>query len=152
MNIMRTEHLNLQAQRGAALIVGLILMTVLTVLAISTMRTATVELSMAGNTQYRAKAQALAEAGLADAIAKINNRTLDPDAGLIGWQAFIPARAIDQNADDTYLVEILYRYEGNVPGTSENIVGQYFELKSTGQTAARNARVVLRKGFWKFAD
>ncbi|NND37810.1 MAG: pilus assembly protein PilX, partial [Gammaproteobacteria bacterium] len=38
-------------QRGAALIVGLVLMMVLTILAISTMRTSTLELSMAGNTQ-----------------------------------------------------------------------------------------------------
>jgi hypothetical protein len=28
----------------------------------------------------------------------------------------------------------------------------YFELQSTGMTASRNARVVLRRGFWKYPD
>ncbi|MFQ5635592.1 MAG: PilX N-terminal domain-containing pilus assembly protein, partial [Gammaproteobacteria bacterium] len=58
-------------QSGAALIVGLVLMMVLTILAISTMRTSTLELAMAGNTQYREKARQLAEAGLADALDRI---------------------------------------------------------------------------------
>jgi len=42
-------------QGGAALIVGLVLMMVLTVLAVSTMRTATLELAMSGNAQFREK-------------------------------------------------------------------------------------------------
>src|SRR5690606_2858774 len=55
-NDMSTFKRNLSAhggsrrQRGAALVVGLILLMVLTVLAISGMNTSTLELQMAGNT------------------------------------------------------------------------------------------------------
>src|SRR5512134_3219176 len=51
-------------ENGAALIVGLVLLMVLTVLAISAMRTATLDLTMAGNSQFRENAFQLAESGL----------------------------------------------------------------------------------------
>ena len=49
-------------QRGAALVVGLLLLLVLTILAISGMTTATLELQMAGNRQYQERAFQAAEA------------------------------------------------------------------------------------------
>ena len=49
-------------QRGAVLIISLVLLMVLTILAISTMRTASLGLLMAGNTQYRQNAWQLAQA------------------------------------------------------------------------------------------
>ena len=55
-------------QSGAALIVSLILLMVLTVLAISTMRTASLQLLMAGNVQYRENAYRLAHAGIDAAL------------------------------------------------------------------------------------
>ena len=71
-------------QSGAALIVGLVLMMVLTLLAISTMRTSTLELAMAGNAQYHEQANQLAETGIEDAMSRINNDALTPTP-LIGW-------------------------------------------------------------------
>ena len=148
------------SQRGTALIVSLVLMTVLTILAISTMRTATLELSMAGNTQYKAQALALAEAGLDIAFDQINEGHYDPIAmvgpNADGWTEDILPPGINSIADnegDTFQVDILYRYEGLPPaGNSMNLLAHYFELRSTGRTAARNARVVLRRGFWKYSD
>ncbi len=64
-------------QCGAALIVGLILMMVLTLLAISTMRTSTLELAMAGNAQHHQQAIQLAETGIQDAVNRINSRAQD---------------------------------------------------------------------------
>jgi Tfp pilus assembly protein PilX len=52
------------AQRGAALIVGLVLMLVLTVLGISGMNMATLELTMANNTQAKELAFQAAETGI----------------------------------------------------------------------------------------
>ena len=49
---------------GAALVVGLILLLVLTVLGISGMVTATLELQMAGNVQYQERAFQAAETGI----------------------------------------------------------------------------------------
>lgn len=64
-------------QRGAALIVGLILLLVMTVLAVATMSTANLEVVMASNTQNSQNAFQLAETGLDVNIANLdNNRNL----------------------------------------------------------------------------
>ena len=55
-------------QRGAALVVGLLLLLVLTVLAISGMTTASLELQMAGNEQFQERAFQAADAGIERAI------------------------------------------------------------------------------------
>ena len=57
-------------QDGAALVVGLILMVVITVLAISGMNTATTELAMARNDQSYENAFQAAETGLETALAQ----------------------------------------------------------------------------------
>jgi len=151
------NHSHLPGQRGAALVVGLVLMMVLTILAISTMRTATLELAMAGNTQYREKARQLAEAGIEDAINRINAELYDPVADLPGtWDLGVFAGQLDPDSGDTYSVDIRYLNTGDPPeGGSRGeaaLQAHYFELQSTGRTAARNARSVLRRGFWKYAD
>jgi type IV pilus assembly protein PilX len=56
------------SQRGAALVVGLLLLLVLTLLAISGMNSATLELVMAGNTQYQQNAFQSAENGIEQSI------------------------------------------------------------------------------------
>lgn len=58
----------LQKQNGAALVVGLILLVVITILAISGMNTATTELAMARNDQNYENAFQAAETGLALAL------------------------------------------------------------------------------------
>lgn len=54
---------------GAALVIGLLLLAVITVLAISVISTATLEWQMAGNEQYQEQAFRAAEAGIEQAIA-----------------------------------------------------------------------------------
>ncbi len=61
---------NYKKQRGAALVVGLILLVVITVLAISGMNTATTELAMARNDQNTENAFQAAETGLEAALAQ----------------------------------------------------------------------------------
>jgi len=56
-------------EAGAALVVGLILLLVLTLLAISGMTTASLELQMAGNAQYQERAFQQADAGVEQAMA-----------------------------------------------------------------------------------
>src|SRR5258706_11270064 len=51
-------------ERGAALVIGLILLLMLTLLAVSGMNSASLEFIMAGNEQYRANAFQAAEAGI----------------------------------------------------------------------------------------
>jgi type IV pilus assembly protein PilX len=57
-------------QSGAALVVGLILLLVLTVLAVSGMATASLELLMAGNMQYQERSFQAADAGIEQALAR----------------------------------------------------------------------------------
>ena len=64
---MKTMTLN-NRQQGAALVVGLILLVVITVLAISGMNTATTELAMARNDQNYENAFQAAETGLEQAL------------------------------------------------------------------------------------
>jgi type IV pilus assembly protein PilX len=70
------NHLNSQRQQGAALVVGLILLVVITVLAISGMNTATTELAMARNDQNYENAFQAAETGLELALSQGNFSTL----------------------------------------------------------------------------
>jgi type IV pilus assembly protein PilX len=62
-------NINIQNQQGAALIVGLILLVVITVLAVSGMNTATTGLAMARNDQNYENAFQAAETGLETVLA-----------------------------------------------------------------------------------
>ena len=69
--------INLQGkQNGAALVVGLVLLVVVTVLAVSGMNTATTELAMARNNQNYENAFQAAETGLEQALAQGRFNTL----------------------------------------------------------------------------
>jgi len=61
---------NSKRQKGAALVVGLVLLVVITVLAISGMNTATTELAMARNDQNYENAFQAAETGLENALSQ----------------------------------------------------------------------------------
>lgn len=64
------KNLNHNKQQGAALVVGLILLVVITVLAVSGMNTATTELAMARNDQTYENTFQAAENGLEEALAQ----------------------------------------------------------------------------------
>jgi len=73
-NMTRIHH----EQNGAALVVGLILLLVLTVLGVSTISTASLELAMAGNDQFAENAFQLAETGADTRMNDLNSGTFDP--------------------------------------------------------------------------
>ena len=62
------KYNNPARQRGAALVIGLILLVILTLLAITGMNTASTELVMAGNEQYRQHAFQASATGIEQAI------------------------------------------------------------------------------------
>ena len=122
---------------------------VLTLLAVSIMRTAMLQTSMAGNLQYKEKAFQLAEAGLAVAIERINDGGLTLSAS-DGWEhAGFVVGTIDA-PDDQYRVDLRYLHRGKPPPdrASEVTEALYYELKSTGMTRARNALSIQTRGFW----
>jgi Tfp pilus assembly protein PilX len=75
---MRTFPAARAAQTGATLIVGLVLLLVLTVLGVSGMNTATMEVNMAGNVQFQQDAFQLAEDAI-DIVLATRNYTTDED-------------------------------------------------------------------------
>lgn len=65
-------------QRGAVLVAGLIILMVLTVLGVSSINTATLELTMAGNAQAHQEAFQAAETGIDISMARRDFNTLTP--------------------------------------------------------------------------
>ena len=129
------------SQRGAALVVGLVLLAVLTLLAITSMNTASSELMMAGNEQYRQRAAMASDTGIEQALAVLANVPQTGTAVVVG------PTAVPGSPGDTYTTSS--RYVGddlNLPGFSAGkFVGFHYEIVSTG-TSARNANAVHAQG------
>ena len=89
--------IHFRKQRGAALVVGLVLLVVVTVLAISGMNTATTELAIARNDQNYENAFQAAETGLEDALAQGFFNTLA--------STNLPPKTINTNDSVTTVIE-----------------------------------------------
>jgi hypothetical protein len=147
-----------QAQRGAALVVSLVLLVIMTMLAISTMRTATLELVMAGNARERARALELSQTGITVAIALINENKL-PLVAAEGWTKRGAVTGSDGQTGGNYRVDLRYLYRGKPPaptepeaaGAVEAAEAFYFEVESTGESGARKARSIQTQGLWAAA-
>lgn len=120
-------------QHGAALVVGLILLVVVTVLAISGMNTATTELAIARNDQNYENAFQAAETGIEIALAQGNFNTLAP-TNLTDIE--VPARANDS-------VDVVLEFEDTsvVPdqafslGVGSGIAAYHFTATATAESA-----------------
>jgi hypothetical protein len=102
MNVRRSLPQNRtaprSAQTGATLIVGLVLLLVLTVVGVSSMNTATMEITMAGNTQFQQDAFQAAEDGIDLAIGQRVYSTAAPR--IVDW---LGNADYDRRAVTTYL-------------------------------------------------
>ena len=131
-------------QGGAALVVGLLLLLVLTLLAIAGTNSASVEFIMAGNEQYRQNAFQAAETGIAQAIAQ---GTLNPgDATIQTIAASVP-----NSTTDTYSAAISRQLFGTPQspamwtGSINNFSAYHFEIQSTG-ASVRNGSAINTQG------
>jgi Tfp pilus assembly protein PilX len=143
MNASRTR------QHGAALVVGLVLLMVLTVLAISTMRTATLELTMAGNAQYRENAFQLAESGIAAVLQDVEQRRAaalpveDCDTAVPGPEVDVPELG-GRYQTRICLVGSTVDYPGSSVGQLRQL---HYRIESWGR-AQRNAETRHVRGFY----
>jgi len=127
-------------QRGAALVIGLLLLVVVTLLAVTAMNTAGVELVMAGNEQYRERAFQAADAGVEAAMATIDSVPQDT-TGVTASNV-----AITGLPTDKYTVRSLFKgYESNVANAGEDFVAVHYSITSTGQSL-RNSSAVVEQG------
>lgn len=145
---------NARRQRGAALVVGMILLMVLTLLAISGMNTATLELQMAGNAQYSENAFQAAETGIEEAMRDartrgVNTANVDPER-----TETVPGSTTDQYTIET--VHNLDTGQTSVPGggfslgEDKGYHAYHFEVTSTG-TSSRDATQTHVQSFYVVA-
>jgi type IV pilus assembly protein PilX len=138
MYVHTTSHKHTRAsQRGAALVVGLLLLLVLTLLAISGMNTATLELVMAGNTQYQQNAFQSAETGIEQAIRDAAfNPSATPETIAVTADKFTATNTPQLNG----------AAQPAIFGSSWNSFSSFhFEIQSTG-TSERTAQAINRQG------
>lgn len=139
-------------QRGAALVVGLIMLVVLTILAITGMNVASTELVMAGTEQDRVRAFSAAETGVERAA-----RALDDVPATPGSEVTVAATDVDGSSlnaatgDATERYETTTRFRGGsqiCPNSStQDVVSFHFEIESEG-TAARGATSTHNQGVY----
>jgi type IV pilus assembly protein PilX len=117
--------------RGAALVIALLLMVVMTLLAVAGMNSAALEFVMAGNDQFHENAFQASETGIQVAIAAA---TYNPDA-----PPSVVAGNVPNSLTDTYSANIVPELGGVAQpalwGSSWNSFATYhFEIQSTGNS------------------
>jgi Tfp pilus assembly protein PilX len=140
------KHFNRKSrQRGAALIVGLVLLAVITLLAVVGMNISNSELASANSEQIRLRAFQAAESGLEHGLIYAAK-----DAGTtnIGEGETLDTEPVegspedeDGNAIDTFTNTVTYHGAGPAPGYSEtDYAAQHYAILAEGRSA-RNAVV-----------
>ncbi len=136
-------------QRGAVLVMGLVMLLVLTVLGVSGMNTATLELTMAGNTQFHQEAFQAAETGIDISIAQRNFNTVAP--------AILPVTPLGLGTNASYSTQAVATFMVNTPipsgaafsiGMNTGAVAAYhFDVVAVGQ-GPRNATSTHTQSFY----
>lgn len=125
----------LRSRRGAALIVALALLTILTLLTITGVSTATTELVLAGNEQYRRGASMAASAGIEQAIGAIATVSTVPGAApVIATEVIVNGSPDAVPSGERFVTATRYvGEESGLPQSSaERYVGLHYEIDSTG--------------------
>ena len=139
MNLRSSIPPTAASQRGATLIVGLVLLLVLTVVGVSGMNSATMEINMAANTQFQQDAFQMTEDAV-DTVLAMRDYTTDAPRTLnwIGGGAEYDRRAVTT-----------YRMFTPVPnvGFSPDYAAFHFEVRSIGR-GPRNAQSEHVQGFY----
>lgn len=135
-------------ESGAALVVGLLLLVVLTLLAISGMNTASLEFIMARNEQMKQESFHAAESGI---DAKIEDLSL--------YTAYVPLTVTSSDSDvaipgssATYDYSVQYINDGGAPSeyTEGVYAGYHFKITSTGR-AGSSAEMTVEQGIQRVA-
>jgi Tfp pilus assembly protein PilX len=143
-------HHHIDRQRGAALVIGLILLAVITLLAVVGMNIANSELASATSEQLRLRAFNAAETGLERRLETLEpdhpiNSTPDVRAAVAVVNS--PTSSATSAATDFYATTTTWRGEGSMISRYSGVSfkGFYYSVESTG-TSARNARGVNTVG------
>lgn len=137
-------------QQGAALVVGLLLLVIITLLAVTGMTTANTELIMAGNEQQRQNGFRAAETGVDAAIRSINKNEVNTIPGTCLKSAVTDVFA---SSSDKYATGSAYLGSGGlVVGWGVNSgEANFYEVRSAG-AGARGARTEVTQGVVKISS
>jgi type IV pilus assembly protein PilX len=147
--ILPKHFASLRRQRGVALVVGLILLLVITVLAVAAMTMATADLRMAANRQFRENAFQAASRGLQLAM-------ITPNLPTTGASVSVASTAVPGNSTDTYEYTITFDPDSSVTGvpaggyslgTSSGFSAFHFQVQATGKSV-RGSEVEQEQGFY----
>ena len=117
--------------RGAALVIALLLMVMMTLLAVASMNSAAVEFIMAGNDQFHENAFQASETGIQAAIVVANFNPIAPPAVV---NAPVPNSATD-NFSATITPALGGAAQPAIWGSSWNSFSTYhFDIQSTGNS------------------
>jgi len=137
-------------QRGAALVIGLILLVVITLLAVVGMNIANTELASATSEQLRLRAFNAAETGLEARLQTLRTDATTstvPDERAPVAVENSPINTATDEAADTYSTVTTYRGEGSMLSrfSAGTFVGFHYSVESTGRST-RNAESVHTAG------
>ncbi|HEU5134280.1 MAG TPA: PilX N-terminal domain-containing pilus assembly protein [Steroidobacteraceae bacterium] len=117
-------------QRGAALVVGLLLLALITLLGLAGAATSHIETQLAHNEQFRENAASAASAGVEIAIQQIMTSSA-PEAVPASASATLPG-----SADRVEVQTRLLGYDIALPQhTGAGLAGAHFEITSTGYSS-----------------
>jgi hypothetical protein len=120
--------MSLRGQRGTTLVVGLMLLTLVTLLGLAGGATAHIEAQLAHNEQFRENAVSAASAGVEVAISRI---VTTPDPASFSISANLPGSA---------RFEVQARFLGfdaGLPQAGTHLAGAHFAIISTGYSSRR---------------
>jgi type IV pilus assembly protein PilX len=135
-------------QQGAALVIALVLLLVLTILAFTGLNTAVTETAMAANEQFRQSAAQAASGGIENAIADLGAVATTRGAAPVdsGWQN-VGTSAVNRYSTRSQFVGD----ERNLPQSStDKFIGLHFSIDSEGRSA-RNAKDQQTQGVFVVA-
>jgi hypothetical protein len=141
-------------QRGAALIIGLILLAIITLLAVVGMNISNSELASATNEQLRMRAFRAAETGLEHGLDAMFDVPAKSGAEVEADPEGVEGSPLDSDEEpiDTFQTTITYRGEGNVvTGFSSDFSGFHYSVVSRGATA-RDTNTTLEQGAYIIND
>ena len=150
---MKTDYQAIVArkrQQGAVLIVGLLLLVVITILAVSGMNTATTELAMARNDQTYENAFQSAETGIENAMGLGNYNTVGPVDVTLPVTSYEKVNFTIQFEDSTLVPDKAFSL-----GSGSGISAYHFQVTSRaayrvdpGNVSDRDATAVHTQAFY----
>ena len=144
MKIIRTR------QRGAALVMGLILLVVITLLAVVGMNIANTELASATGEQLRLRAFNAAESGIEARLQTLREDATTSTVPVVSPTEGVensPLNTVTDEPADSFTTTTVFRGEGSMLDrySAGTFVGFHYSVESTGRSS-RNAEAVHTAG------